>query len=112
MDCFDGFVKKEVKENIQYGLGSLGVAVLAVLVFFGGALFKINEFMIGAMCVGPIALLAAPVMFFQARKSRFKPEDEETVRNFLRPFAEAKMRKAGRDTLWTLEEYRRLKPTI
>lgn len=110
--CFSDVAETAIKKHRKGALRWLLIGLLLLLVPLG-LLFSLNLADSTADCIGMLSTAGFFMFLFGllalALGRKRDPKKEEDVRSVLRPFANSKMEKAGRDTLWTPEEYARLR---
>lgn len=111
-DCFSDIAESALKKHRKGALRSLLIGLALSLIPLGLLLF-LNLADDAADCIGVLAMVGLAMFLYGLLAlllgRRRDPQKEADVRSVLRPFATAKMEKAERDTLWTREEYARLR---
>jgi hypothetical protein len=114
LGCFDELEEKRLKERRMMSWGMLGGGILFLAFGVYGLVSRIQS---GPDIGGPFLLATVSGALFTIagfcsvieKEEKDLITDQDRVKSHLRPFAEEKMRASGRDTLWTLEGFSKLR---
>jgi len=117
-ECFDELAEKRLKSKKQDNLVgiiggpisiAIGIVVLATLARTDGQRFLLA---LGAIALGLFGLGASIRTIVTKKIQKDDPQTPDVRQYYLRDFAERKMHALDRDTLWTPEEFKKLKITL
>ncbi len=116
--CFDELAEKRLKSKKQDNLVGLiggpisiavGVVALTTLSRSDGEWFLLG---LGLIILGLVGLVASVRTIVTKRIQKDNPQTADVGLHYLRPLAEKKMRVLECDTLWTPEEFKKLRLTF